>query len=352
MKKALIAIGVFLAIALFIAIFLTVVRGFEGGVSALYESQDAGDTWRVADYRDEPVLRGKSVFAIEFSPHTQSLVYLATTEGLFVSHDGGLAWERYAEPLSELPRGADLTDITVGPTTHEGELLYLGVFYRSFGRIFKSEDGGITMREVYVTSRPRAGIFFVEQDPVRPERVWAGTGEGILLMSDDFGEQWRKVREFREFPKTLLINPSSPQELTLLFFGDGMAKSFDGGRTWQDLSGSVKDFPGADEGTSLTREGRSPRTLYLGSEFGLLRSRNGGFGWAAVPLIIPENELPVTSIATHSFSTAELYAAAGRNVYVSKDLGETWAVRNIGERISAIAVDPFDPAHVLVGIVQ
>ncbi len=216
----------------------------------------------------------------------------------------------------------------------------------------KSEDGGTSFREIYIVSRPQFAVYSVKVDPIYPNIIWAGTGEGLLLRSDDFGETWEKIHEFDGSISDILIHPQNSNNIFVSTARDGIFKSLNGGMIWQETTNGLKYFDKADYIEVSRRDPHRSSNIYLGSWFGLLRSFDDGLSWVAVNLVIPTEALPVFDVQFDSRDSNIIYVVAGTNIYKSRDRGETWAVRRLSgkNRTRTIAVDPRDNFRILVGV--
>ena len=328
----------------------------QGGV---FLSEDIGDTWQKSN-----TMRGKGnvarsdVTTIVFNNIDNRIVYLGTKEdSLFKSLEAGERWIKIKDENGVLSPSASIYSIAIDHarpnyTNNLPERLYLGVFQNGFGRVLKSEDGGTSFREIYIVSRPQFAVYSVKVDPIYPNIIWAGTGEGLLLRSDDFGETWEKIHEFDGSISDILIHPQNSNNIFVSTARDGIFKSLNGGMSWQETTNGLKYFDKADYIEVSRRDPHRSSNIYLGSWFGLLRSFDDGLSWVAVNLVIPTEALPVFDVQFDSRDSNIIYVVAGTNIYKSRDRGETWAVRRLSgkNRTRTIAVDPRDNFRILVGV--
>ncbi|MFB7503355.1 MULTISPECIES: WD40/YVTN/BNR-like repeat-containing protein [Streptomyces] len=118
-----------------------------------------------------------------------------------------------------------------------------------------------------------------------------------------------------------------------------LERSFDGGRTWRQLS--VSD----GTSTALAVDPRHPSRLYAASYFpnGVYTSQDGGMTLRLHPLAQGEG---VTSLAVDPRASGALWVGDMTGLYRSTDYGEE-AVKVFDGAVDRVAVDPSDPDHVV-----
>ena len=283
------------------------------------------------------------------------ILYATTLGGVLKSVDGGQVWHRLEDKNGILNPRADVFDLAADPRfpdykNNTPDKFYLAVYQKDFGRVLKTEDGGLSFKEVYLTSRSKVAVFDVAVDSNRPNTVWAATGEGTLLKSENGGETWRLVQEFGRPVSYFLINPKSTAQMLVATFSGSIFTSADGGATWVDDSDGLKKFPNARFIENMIYNPADGQ-VYLASRFGLLKSANFGVDWQAMDVVFPNDVLPVTDIAFGPAGSNTIYVSASNFVYASKDGGQSWQVRKLGstKRVKTLWVDPKDPRKVIAG---
>lgn len=113
-------------------------------------------------------------------------------------------------------------------------------------------------------------------DPVDGATLYAACGDG-LFKTIDGGGLWRQLDI--DFPDAPVVAPSDPQVLYQPPAGERLLRSADGGRRWR-YSASTR-LMGSCYG-AFAVDATDARTLYCGSEHGVLASRNGGSRWRAL----------------------------------------------------------------------
>jgi photosystem II stability/assembly factor-like uncharacterized protein len=192
-------------------------------------------------------------------------------------------------------------------------------FGASGGGVWRTDDGGITWRNItdgYVNS---ASVGALAVSAADPNVVYVGMGESCIrgnvsfgdgvYRSDDGGATWRHLglAETRHISR-VRIHPADPDLVYVAAFGHafgpsearGVYRSQDGGRTWRRLL-YVSENAGAID---LSMDPLNPRILYAaiwqarrqphrmdsgGPDSGLWKSTDGGDTWQRLG---PETGLP------------------------------------------------------------
>ena len=147
------------------------------------------------------------------------------------------------------------------------------------------------------------------------DRLYAGTKPASLLVSDDDGATWAKVKGLTDHPSaqewspgaaglvlhTIVADPQDPERMWVGISAAGVFATEDGGVTWErrnDLAdpadGEGNDHPAAasDGHTGfcvhhLEHAAGEPGLLYQQNHHGVWRSEDGGLGWRDVTAGLP-----------------------------------------------------------------
>ena len=133
-------------------------------------------------------------------------------------------------------------------------------------------------------------ITSLSESPVQEGLLWAGTDDGILQVSENGGESWRKimVSAMPGVPERAFINDVKADRfkagtvyVSLDNHKEGdyapyLFKSTDLGRSWTDLGGSLIDRTLV---WRLVQDFEKPELLFIGTENGIYTSLNGGEEW-------------------------------------------------------------------------
>lgn len=282
-----------------------------------------------------------------FRPRILPLALAALTSVAFAADAprgaGGL-WYRYPLP------GAEVKSLVADPAV--SGLYWAGT---AQGGIYRSSDWGASWQS------PPEGLAFpgyavtsLAPDPLRRGGVWAGlTGVvkgGLLARSDDGGKRFEVVRRWEDRAAARVVAVAAPGGRRVVAVGGdyGIEISEDDGLTWR------VSVPALDPGSGVSFLSFHPSrhdVLYCGSFRHPFRSTDGGRTWARIAAGMVED----TEVFAMDFSAAspdEFWAATCGWVYRTADGGTNWTRYKDGlldRRAHAVRMDPRDADRVLAG---
>ncbi|MBI2640066.1 MAG: hypothetical protein HYW90_04240 [Candidatus Sungbacteria bacterium] len=310
----------------------------------VFSSHDAGLAWeqRNSIRNSRSTLAGLTVTDLVIDPRDSARLYIGTGDsGIWKSEDSGKEWEKVVDEAGVLDSAAKVLRIAISKR-HEG-LWYVAAYQKNRGVLLKSEDGGRNFREVYFVPVERFGVFDVWIDDAA-ETVFVATGQGGVLESGDGGKSWRVMKWFADGLVRLTVDERTRNFYVLTSRGR-MYKSSDRGQNWTELTQNFNSFNGSSRNQNLVIDQRAG-ILYLASDYGLIRSYDGGLSWVRVPIIIPPEALPVLSVVISPADSRVFYISAQAQLYKTVDAGLTWSAVAIPSvrRVTKIVVDERDPA--------
>jgi photosystem II stability/assembly factor-like uncharacterized protein len=205
--------------------------------------------------------QGTYLAAVASDPSTANVVYASGSQNLWQSKDGGATWPNHF-PLPGPANGAD-----VAPTNANNVAVAIG------GQVFVSTDalGAFTFNDI-TRDLPGQNVTRVEFDPTDPATIYA------------------VLSGFSGFPGGHVFRTS-------------LAAS-----TWKDISPPV-DLPF----NAVALDGNeTPTVIYTGTDFGVLRSVDGGVSWS----VLDDIHFPGAPVFDLAYHNGELRAATfGRGVF-------------------------------------
>ena len=201
----------------------------------------------------------------EISPHNPSVVYMAA-QFFFKSNNRGDTW------------WMNSTDLSKNVNRWSAEMPIMGV------------AGDKPMAEKHDGYSASSLITQVRESPSRPGVLWIGTDDGNLQVSRDGGETFTNViGNIAGAPKGYIqvarIEPSHFDPGTSYVALDNhrnddykpyLFKTTDYGKTWSSVAG---DLPGKGQINAVREDYDNPDLLFVGTEFGLFASVDGGREW-------------------------------------------------------------------------
>ncbi|HUI56494.1 MAG TPA: hypothetical protein VLY04_16075 [Bryobacteraceae bacterium] len=213
---------------------------------------------------DDPKLRDRWDIPFIISPHNHTRLYMAGNR-LMRSDDSGATWKLVSPDLT---RNIDRDTIPVMGKVWGTEAVWKNAFTDEYGT-------GTALAE----SPLKEGLLFV------------GTDDGLLQISEDGAETWRKIDKWPDVPDLTYVTDVHPSPtdvntvyVTLNDFQRGnfkpyVMKSPDLGRTWTSISG---DLPERDPAWTIVQDYVNPNLLFVGTEFGLSFTVDGGKQWVKI----------------------------------------------------------------------
>ena len=190
----------------------------------------------------------------------------------------------------------------------------------------KEDTGGLTLdvsgAENFTT------IIALAPSPVQRGVLWAGTDDGRLHVTRDSGASWQSVEaNVRGIPVNTWIPhiAPSPHDAATAFvvfddhrrsnFAPYVYKTTDYGRTWKSLATSnLRGYA-----LAVVQDPVDPDLLFLGTEFGLWMSTDGGGSWMPWRHGVPTTS--VMDLVIHPRDHDLVVATHGRALYILDDIG-------------------------------
>jgi photosystem II stability/assembly factor-like uncharacterized protein len=251
---------------------------------------------RPAPKAGEPRYRFNWNTPIHLSRALPGTMYYAA-QFLFRTRDMGESWERISPDL----------------TTNDPQ------------RQRQEESGGLTLDNS--TAENNATIYAISESPRNPQIIWVGTDDGNVQVTRDGGKSWTDVVE--NVPGVPANTWVSSVEAGHFEEGTGYV-TFDGhmagdmkpyvyrtrdyGATWQPLA--LADLRGYAH--VVKEDPVSSNLLFVGTEFGLFLSIDGGQRWSQFKANLPD--VAVRDLAIHPREHDLILATHGRGLYIVDDL--------------------------------
>jgi photosystem II stability/assembly factor-like uncharacterized protein len=211
-----------------------------------------------ANYKEK--LRFNWNTPIAVSPTQKSTLYLGA-QFLFRSKDRGDSWERISPDLT-----------TNDPERQKQEL-----------------SGGITVDNS--SAEMHTTIYSISESPKNPKVIWVGTDDGNIQLTKDGAKTWSNVgKNLKDVPVGSWVShvEASRFDAAIAYatidrhtFGDMDAyvyRTGDYGKTWTRIAGADRGLRG--HAYVVKEDSQSRSILFVGTEFGLWITVDGGATWA------------------------------------------------------------------------
>jgi photosystem II stability/assembly factor-like uncharacterized protein len=269
---------------------------YQGG-NILRKYNRTGETKEIKPYpeKEGEKLRFNWNTPVAFSPSGRSMYVGA--QYLYISGDRGDSWQKISPDLT--------TDDTA--------------------KLKQEETGGLTIDNS--SAENHCTIFTISESPLDSSIIWVGTDDGNLQVTRDRGKSWSNVvSNIADLPHHTWCSSvfASPYDKGTAF------ATFDGHRT-----GDMKPYvyETADFGKSWTnlsqeripvychkilQDAVNANLLFLGTEFGLFVSVDGGKNWAQFKGNLPN--VPVMDMVIHPVEHDLILATHGRGIVILDDI--------------------------------
>ncbi len=233
------------------------------------------------------------------SAHDSNTIYLAANK-LMKSTDQGSSWQ---EISGDLTRQIDRNKMEV-----------MGRVW-SIDAIFKN-----------VWTSPYGTIVSLTESPIKKGLLYVGTDDGLIQVSEDDGSTWRKVEGISGVPRLAYLSDlyASPHNENVVFavfnnhkYGDYKPyfyRSNDKGKTWKSIASNL---PNDEFGWTIVQDHISENLLFVGTEYGLYFSVDGGRQWIKFKAGLPT--IAIRDLEIQSRENDLIAASFGRGFYILDD---------------------------------
>ncbi len=311
--------------------------------SGISGSTDGGKYWHGLIYPEFAGFEEVTAFAVNPQNPMELIAGEAQHTRLFRSSDGGKNWSQvYLHPEMpglENPESGNhelwhlYSSIVYAPSNPD--IVYAGyrkagasliVYYESSFGLIKSENGGITWRDINSglenTGKNINCIAVYSQDP---NIAYIGTLQDGVYKTTDGGESWvpLNIGLMSLDIRSLAIDPYNP-DIVYAGLGDGAGiyKTSDGGQLWEGINHGIRvECP-----SYLQRVGEVSPGMSLNLPVRIAGGDYYSLPWSSIESIV------IDPVDTQTLYAADLYLG----VYMSTDGGENWIAINDGLTTRAV----------------
>lgn len=250
------------------------------------------------------------------SKHNNKRLYIAANK-VFKSDDRGRSWKAIS---SDLTANIDRNTWAV------------------MGKYWSSD----AVQKDLSTSLYGTIVSFAES-PISEKLLYVGTDDGLIQTTVDGGKSWTKQSNFSGVPAHTYVSDICPSKFNenIVFasfdnlkrddFKPYIYKSTDKGKTWTSIA---NDLPKNGTVHTIAQDSKNPNLLFVGTEFGIFFSHNGGKNWIQLKSGIPT--IAVRDIAIQERENDLILATFGRGIYILDDyspLRQLSGIKDINSKI-------------------
>src|SRR5882672_3608857 len=246
--------------------------------------------------RGEEPLRWNWDSPFIISPHSHTRLYFAADK-LFRSDDRGDSWQVISRQLS---RGLDRDRLPV------------------MGKVW-----GIDAVAKNASTAFFGNASALAESPKTDGLIYVGTDDGLIQITEDGGKSWRKVEKLPDVPELAYVSRivASNNDTNTVYvaienhqnadFKPYLFKSADAGRTWISIKNNL---PANGPVWAIAEDHVNPNLLFVGTEFGLYFSIDGGQKWIQMRGGLPT--IQVRDLAIQKRENDLVVGTFGRGFYI------------------------------------
>ncbi|MEM7431084.1 MAG: glycosyl hydrolase [Pseudomonadota bacterium] len=233
------------------------------------------------------------------SPHAPQRLYYAA-EYLFRSNDRGDSWQKVSPNL-----------------TRELDRNQLDVMGRVWGidTIAKNDSTSIY-----------GSAIGLSESTLQEGLIYIGTDDGVLNVTEDGGETWRRNTNFADVPdmsyfEDVLASSHDADVVYAVFdnhkrgdYKPYVLRSDDRGRSWSSITSNLPERGSAH---TIVEDHVDPNLLFVGTEFGLFFSQDRGASWHQLKTNFPT--ISVRDIEIQARENDLVVGTFGRGIYILDD---------------------------------
>jgi photosystem II stability/assembly factor-like uncharacterized protein len=249
--------------------------------------------------KDDPPNRWNWDSPLLISPHAHTRLYFAS-QRVYRSDDRGGSWRAIS---GDLTRQMDRNQLKV------------------MGRIW-----GPDAVERGVSTSPYGNLTALVESPKMEGLLYAGSDDGLVHVTEDGGGNWRKIETFPGVPERTYVQRllASQHDANTVYavmenhknndFKPYVLKSSDRGKTWTSIAGNLPEHHPA---LAIAEDHVNPNLLFVGTEFGLFFTVDGGQKWVQLKGGLPT--IAVRDLAVQKRENDLVLATFGRGFYILDD---------------------------------
>jgi photosystem II stability/assembly factor-like uncharacterized protein len=296
------------------------------------------------------ITTGGDGFRSHTDPQDPNTVYAESQEGGLVRYDRRTGTAVGIAP--EVGKGEETTrqnwdtPFIVSPHSHT-RLYYAG------NRVFRSDNRGDDWKEISgdltrqlnrdllpvmgriwppeaVEKNASTALYgnasALAESPKKEGLIWVGTDDGLLQVTENGGGAWRKIDTFpgvpeRTYVSRILASQFDANTVYVSFdnhqnsdFAPYILKSTDLGKTWTSIKSNL---PANGPVLAIAEDFMDPKLLFVGTEFGVFFSNDGGDKWTQLRGGLPT--IAVRDIVIQKRENDLVLATFGRGFYILDD---------------------------------
>ncbi len=297
-----------------------------------------------------------------FDPEDPNIVYMEIQQGLLHRHDRTTneVLNIQPQPAPNDPPERWNWDSPIQISPHDSKTLYFGS-----QRIWKSTNRGNSWAPIsgdLTSNKSRYELDMIDRTPgidalydngamskyatltsISESRVsegllYTGSDDGLIHVSEDGGQNWRKSQSFPKVPTQSFINDieaSSHNANTVFAIADAhklgdyssyIFMSTDKGKSWRSITG---DLPKGTIVWVIKQDHKDENLLFIGTEYGIYFSVDKGIHWSMLNSGVPT--IAFRDLELQERDNDLVGATFGRGVYILDDYSPLREIRKVAD---------------------
>jgi photosystem II stability/assembly factor-like uncharacterized protein len=263
-----------------------------------YKSTDGGKTWNITK---TGIIDDSDIFAIEIDERNPDHVIMSACSGIYETRNAGTNWRKVNGIPSQSRRTRSIMQNPAKP-----DIIYAGTTEGFWMSLNGGGDWKVT------TNRQNFEVNAIAVHPKNPDTVYIGTNNYGIMVSHDGGRNWAMSnggysgrRAYALVTDRERAGRIYASTINTARGGGSFFVSNDDGETWQlsarNMSPSLIVY-------SILQDEKDGNTIYLGTNYGLYRSTDRGASWEPVTAPKPK----ATARGRRGRAAARGRTAAGR----------------------------------------
>ncbi|MGB7070275.1 MAG: YCF48-related protein [Pyrinomonadaceae bacterium] len=317
-----------------------------------YKSTDSGKSWSLIK---NGMIDDSDVFAISIDPRNPNHVIASACSGIYESRNAGGRWSKIQGIPAQSRRTRDILQHPSVPGT---------VYAATTEGFWMSTNGG---KSWMLTTNRDLEINSVTVHPDAPSRVYIGTNNYGVMVSDDGGKNWAETNQNFSSRFTYSISPDieQPDRLYATTHNTSTSGGFffisaDGGKSWQAASGLDVNRVSA---FALLQDRIDTNRLFLGTNLGIFQSVDRGASWTFIappkpakkkavgkkkgiiakpekpmdpvgPKLIPAFTAKVKALTFSEDGKNTIFAGTDTGLYKAVDISKGWEKVPLGDGVN------------------
>lgn len=239
-----------------------------GSLTGVYRSSNEGKSWERISPANHPDL--KNFDSVAFDPHDDNIIYAGTYHLAWKTSNGGKDWFPIHAGMID---DSDVMSIVVDPANPQN------VHATACSGIYRSTDAAQKWTRYSSIPFVYRRTQLIRQDPANPEVLYAGTTSGLWKTTNE--KDFKRLTPVNWIINAIVIDPKNPQRVIIGTQREGVQVSNNGGETFTSANAGFQHQHILDVAMDHDRPERALVVLTFDTD-PFLATRDGGATWTTL----------------------------------------------------------------------